>query len=488
MIGHSHTDNDETASHSDEEKQLLINPDTKEPNNVDDSGSSNNNDVEAGAEPVRARTKLTMYSVGISCIAAVGGLLFGYDTGVVSGALPLLEDEFSLSAVEEEAFVSAAVAACVVGALVGGPMSDRIGRRPTIIFAAVLFAIGAAVLTISTKYWMLLVGRIILGFGVGKASMISPVYIAEASPQQFRGALVTLNNFAITGGQFVAYVVAALFSKVNDGWRYSLGLSGVPAVILFVGMLAAPESPRWLVGHGRADEARRTLLRVYGGNAAEVEREVEDINDALSKHVEVHLREVFTRRMRRPLAIGILIQAFQQFCGINTAMYYSATIIKMAGFDDNSTAIWFSTLVALGNAFSTVICLFLIDRVGRRKLLCVSLSGITLGLTVLGLAFYLNDHGEMSDKASGFTAVGALVFYTLFFALGMGPVPWALTSEIFPLKLRGVATGITTTANWLSNLIVSMSFLSLMSLITKAGVYWLYGGVCIVCLIFVLIL
>lgn len=463
------------GEHSDEEKQLLIKGATNEPNDYEE-------------EKIRPKTKLTLYSVGISCIAGVGGLLFGYDTGVVSGALPLLEEEFSLTDVEEEAFVSAAVAACVVGALIGGPLSDKIGRRPTIIIAAILFAIGAAVLTISNAYWMLLVGRIILGFGVGKASMISPVYIAEASPQRFRGGLVTINNLAITGGQFVAYIVAALFSKVNEGWRYSLGLSGVPAVILFVGMLIAPESPRWLIGRGRTDEARKTLLKVYGGCVEEVEREINEINEALSKHVEVKFREVFTRRMRRPLVIGILIQAFQQFCGINTAMYYSATIIKMAGFEDNSTAIWFSTLVAFGNAFSTVICLFLIDRVGRRKLLFLSLSGITVGLGVLGLAFFLNENNSISDKASGITAVCALVFYTLFFALGMGPVPWALTSEIFPLKLRGIATGITTTANWLSNLIVSMTFLSLMSLITKAGVYWLYGCVCIICLIFVIFL
>lgn len=434
------------------------------------------------------KTKLTLYSVWISCIAAVGGLLFGYDTGVVSGALPLLEEEFSLSDFEEEAFVSAAIAACVIGALIGGPLSDKIGRRPTIIIAAVLFAIGAAVLTISTAYWMLLVGRIILGFGVGKASMISPVYIAEASPQRFRGALVTINNFAITGGQFIPYIVAALFSKVNEGWRYSLGLSGVPAVILFVGMFIAPESPRWLISHGRTEEARKILLKIYDNSDEETDREITEINDALSKHVDVKFREVFTRRMRRPLVIGILIQAFQQFCGINTAMYYSATIIKMAGFNDNSTAIWFSTLVAFGNALSTVICLFLIDRVGRRKLLFTSLSGITFGLVVLGLSFFLNERSMISDKASGITAVCALIFYTLFFALGMGPVPWALTSEIFPLKLRGIATGITTTANWLSNLIVSMTFLSLMSLITKAGVYWLYACVCIVCLIFVIIL
>lgn len=463
------------TTNDDEEKGLLAD------HNIDGS-----NECERGS--LLGQTKLTLYSVGISCIAAVGGLLFGYDTGVVSGALPLLEEEFSLSEIEEEAFVSAAIAACVVGALIGGPLSDRIGRRPTILIAAVLFAIGAAVLTVSNAYWMLLIGRIMLGFGVGKASMISPVYIAEASPQRFRGALVTINNFAITGGQFVAYIVAALFSKVNEGWRYSLGLSGVPAVILFVGMLMAPESPRWLIGRGRTDEARRILLKVYGGCKEEAEREINDINDALSKHVDVKFREVFTRRMRRPLAIGILIQAFQQFCGINTAMYYSATIIKMAGFGDNSTAIWFSTLVAFGNALSTIICLFLIDRVGRRKLLFLSLSGITFGLAALGLAFYLNEHSMISDKASGITAVCALVFYTLFFALGMGPVPWALTSEIFPLKLRGIATGITTTANWLSNLIVSMTFLSLMSLITKAGVYWLYGCVCIVCLIFVIFL
>lgn len=530
----------------------LLQQQQQEEKNVEEEETVEGGGKEEGQlAEVRHESGLTARCIAVSGVAACGGLLFGYDTGVVSGVLLLLEEEFALSAFEQELFVGSAIAACVVGSLLAGCWTnDAFGRRPTLLGSAVFFALGAVVLAVAQHFSVLLVGRLLVGLAVGAASLTSPMYIAETAPPRQRGALVTLNNLALTSGQLLAYALASLFVAGGDtalssssalllsssatpaftnAWRWLLGLSGVPAAVLLVGMLVAPESPRWLVAQGddRHEATARAVLRslLFGTRSSTplsqqqriIDAHVQQIKEAIRTEAGAQdsgaaadatkgrspvvvlaqslvpcclsgLDEAQRRKLRgvrRALVVAVGVQAFQQLCGINTAMYYSATIIRNAGFS-TTLAIWFSTAVAGANAFSTLVSLFLVDRAGRRVMLCISLLGIAPALVLLGLSFDLSESGLLAQRTCGLMAVGALVVYTLMFALGMGPVPWTLISEVFPMHLRAAGNGIATTTNWLTNLLVSLSFLSLMELLTKAVVFWLFAGICVVALAFVL--
>lgn len=402
---------------------------------------------------------------------------------------------------------------------------------------------------------MLVLGRSIVGVGIGLASMTVPMYIAEISPSRFRGAMVTTNVLFITGGQFIAYLVAAGFANVDQGWRYMLGLSGVPAVIQFVGMIFMPESPRFLIGADKLDAARQVLTRM---GIANVESEVSEIRATLDQQAQqqASFRDLLDPKIRRALIIGMSLQAFQQLCGcarrarprmtssdprrgsINTAMYYSSTILKMAGFPDNQTAIFFSVFVALTNMAFTIVGMYLIDRAGRRPLLIYTLPGCIAGLALLGGAFYMllgvstkqddcalydgcapcqldklcgfcsdtltclagdavgpangtcsawiHDGACNDSVIGGWMALLSLVVYVAFFAVGMGPVPWAVQSEIFPINVRGKANGLATASNWTANLIVSSTLLTLFNSISQAGTFWLYAGFAVAAWIFVI--
>lgn len=413
----------------------------------------------------------------ITVFTSIGGFLFGYDTGVVSGSILFIETEYNLSSFEIELFVSIAVAGAIVGSIISGPVSDKLGRKKSISFSAILFVGGSIVLGFAPKYSALIVGRFIVGFAIGVAANVVPLYIAEISPAKYRGSLVTINNLCITSGQFISYLVASGFSHVNEGWRYTLGLAAIPALIMFFGMVfIVPESPRWLYLMGQEDEAISILKRIR--NTDDVEEEVQEIKESrVSSGMSQFKSILYDRVIRRALLIGCSLQFFQQFCGINTVMYYSASIIKMAGINDNSKAVWFSTAVAGANAVFTVVSLFLIDRVGRRKLLLSTMIGMIAGLLFLGLAFFFS---YRDPKSTGIFAIVSLVLYVAFFATGMGPIPWAVNSEIYPSNFRGIGCGIATTVNWSANLVVSFTFLSYVNAVTPSGAFWTYAGIGIV--------
>jgi SP family myo-inositol transporter-like MFS transporter 13 len=373
--------------------------------------------------------------------AAIGGFLFGFDTGVISGALLYLKIEFSLNDWQQEFVVSAALVGAIVGAFFGGPLGDRLGRRPVVAMASILFIVGSIILAFSWSFVMLLVGRLIVGMGIGVASNIVPVYIAEISPAQSRGALVTVNVLCITFGQFISYLTNSAFSYLPQGWRWMLGIAAVPGAVQLIGLLCVvPESPRWLISKGR-DECARNILIKFRPHLSSVDSEIEDIKASLRQESNSY-KELFAPGTRRALVLGVLLQAFQQFAGINTAMYYSATILQMAGYKDPQSAIWLSDAVAFTNALFTIISIVLIDRIGRRKLLFVSLGGTIIGLLCLGVAFFIASNYGIQI---GPFALGSLVVYVMFFAIGMGPVPWTVNSEIFPLKIRSLGNSIGTT-------------------------------------------
>ncbi|KAK1307706.1 putative inositol transporter 2 [Acorus calamus] len=442
------------------------------------------------------------YILRLAFSAGIGGLLFGYDTGVISGALLYIRDDFrsvDRKTVLQETIVSMAVAGAIIGAGVGGWMNDKFGRRISILIADVLFLIGALVMALAPTPEVIIIGRVFVGLGVGMASMSAPLYISEASPARIRGALVSTNGLLITGGQFLSYLINLAFTKVPGTWRWMLGVAGVPALLQFFFMWGLPESPRWLYRKGRVAEAEDILRKIYP--AHEVEGEI----DALKTSVENEIAEdgsigetnIFkkiykawtTVVVRRGLIVGITCQVAQQLVGINTVMYYSPTIVQLAGFASNKTALALSLITSGLNAIGSIVSIYFVDRTGRRKLLLYSLIGIVL---LPGACLASNPTVRSACRGEhrpwytqgcpsrfGWLALIGLALYIISYSPGMGTVPWIVNSEIYPLRFRGLCGGMAAVANWVSNLIVTQTFLTLTERLGTAYTFLLF---CIVSL------
>ncbi|EQC41799.1 hypothetical protein, variant [Saprolegnia diclina VS20] len=477
----------------------------------------------------------------LTCCSCIGGFLFGYDTGVISGALVSMQGSdggFSLTTLQSETVVSAAIVGAILGAAMGSYGNDRFGRKPMILASSTLFTLGAAAMGLASTLSILITGRFVVGVAIGVSSMTVPVYIAEASHPASRGTLVSLNTLMITGGQFAASVFDGFLSTTPQGWRYMLGLVVVPSVLQFIGFLMLPESPRWLNDKGFRVAAQDALLRIRG--SADIYDEWElmvaeaDASDLREKNFVADLK---APAVLRALTLGCGLQILQQLCGINTVMYYGATIVQMAGFNDPSTAIWLAALVAFSNFAFTIVGIFLVDRAGRRPTTLWSLAGVVLALTALGTAFHLAEsvsipvHGVgacasfgtcfdcVANPGCGYCAatntclpgsdvtpldaflcenkrlnwsfhtcptkssvyswliVGAMFAYLACFASGMGCMPWTINAEIYPTSVRSAAIGLATTSNWVANLVVSYTFLSITEALSPAGAFYLYAGI-----------
>jgi SP family galactose:H+ symporter-like MFS transporter len=404
-----------------------------------------------------------------AAISALGGLLFGYDTGVISGAILFIKQDFSLSSTLEEVVVSAVLIGAVIGAILGGPMADRLGRRKSLLLSASVFALGAIGTGLSPSVGVLIAGRIIVGCAIGAASFIAPMYISEVSPHKIRGRLVALNQIALTSGIVIAYLVDYALSNVQ-GWRWMLSLAAIPAVVLGVGMTFMPSSPRWLITQNQDKKAEDVLGRIRSKD--EIGRELKEIRISLRKQTK-DWTALKSPLIRSALVVGIGLAIFQQVTGINTVIYYAPTIFQFAGFKSASAAILATVGVGLINVLMTVVASQLLDRVGRRPLLLVGMIGMVISLVVLGIAFWIPNQGQIV----GWIATISLAAYVGSFAIGLGPVFWLLISEIYPLSVRGLAMSIATVANWLSNLIVALTFLSLVGSIGRPGTFWLYAAI-----------
>ena len=392
------------------------------------------------------------------------------EAGVISGALLFIKSQFGLSVFHEELVVSVVLVGAAIAALGGGRLADRIGRRATLLITGVIFVLGAILCAIAPSVNVLLVGRILVGLGIGFASTVVPLYISEISPASARGKNVSLFQLAITIGILAAYFVDYSFAG-SQGWRWMLGLAVVPGLLLSLGMLPMPETPRWLVRSGRSEHARRVLEKIRGRNT-KVDDELADIEASLAVSQEHgSWKDLFSPAVRPALIIGVGLAIIQQITGINTVIYYAPTIIRSSGMPSASGAILATAGIGLVNVLMTVVSMWLIDRVGRRPLLLWSLGGMVVTLGLLGLLFRVEHNGG----SLALLAVITLMAYVASFAVGLGPVFWLLIAEIYPLKIRGEAEGAAASANWTFNFIVSLTFLSLVQSIGTSLSFWVYG-------------
>jgi sugar porter (SP) family MFS transporter len=428
--------------------------------------------------PAGVHHKISGFVILVSAIAAIGGLLFGYDTGVISGAILFIKEQFKLGSTMQEITVSAVLVGSVTGAALGGILGDRFGRRHMIILAGIIFGAGAILTAFTPSLPILIAGRIIVGIGIGIASFISPMYISEVAPKSIRGTLVFLNQLALTFGILLSYLVDYLFTKVPDGWRWMLGLAIIPALVLSLGMAKMPDSPRWLIMQDKGRKARTVLTKIRGTKS--VDGELQEIHDSLATEGTSKWSDLFSPALRLPLMIGIGLAIFQQVTGINTVIYYAPTIMEFSGMKSAGASILATTGVGVINFLFTIVGSWFVDRAGRRPLLLTSLIGMAVSLGLLAIAFQL----PQLASSLGIAVVLILMLYVASFAIGLGPVFWLLISEIYPLNVRSKAMSVATVANWGANLIVAVTFLSIVKALGRPGAFWLYAALTVLSVIF----
>jgi SP family arabinose:H+ symporter-like MFS transporter len=421
------------------------------------------------------------YIYRISIVAAIGGLLFGYDTAVIAGAIGFLRDKFELSAAMMGWAASSAIIGCVFGAMFAGKLSDEFGRKKVLILTAILFAISAVGSALPNNLTQFAIARFIGGLGVGAASMLSPLYISEVAPANIRGKLVTGYQMAIVLGIQLIYFVNLQISNLGDeawnveyGWRYMLGSEALPA-ILFLGMLAiVPESPRWLSKIGMREKSQGILKRINGdAKADEIQNEI----DEALKEEKGTIRELLAPGLRRALIVGVFLAIFSQITGINAIMYYAPEIFKSVGFGTES-ALLQTVIIGSFNIIFTFVALWLIDKAGRRPLLLYGVSGMAICLAAIGLVFY-------TGSTSGPWVLVFILGYVACFAASLGPIPWVIISEIFPTKTRGQAMSLAVLTIWVSVYFVTQFFPVFLESIGGAFTFWIFMVNAVILVVFV---
>lgn len=420
------------------------------------------------------------YLIFVSTVAAMGGLLFGYDTAVISGTVESLRAHFHLDPLSLGWVVGSALVGCVLGAAVAGKLTDALGRRAVLAFSAVLFLASGVWCYLSPSVSQLVAARMIGGIGVGFASLMVPVYIAELAPPRNRGALVSLNQVAILVGMVFSYFANAWIGRIGDGawltetgWRVMLGAEAAPALVFLMLSLMIPESPRWLVKRGDTKAAAGILERLHGARAAS--RELSEIREAIA-HEQGTVAELFRKETRRTLFMTMALALFQAITGINIVMYYAPTIFASAGIG-TGTALDHSVIIGLVMTAFTVGSMFLVDRLGRRPIMLLAAAGMGLSLALLGLMF--------ADAAGDSTWLLIWVLtYVSSFSIGMGGIYWVVVSEIFPTRVRGAAMSLSVVFLWGGNYLVSQFFPAMLAAL-KGNVFHVFAAMCLICFIFI---
>ncbi|MCK5272511.1 MAG: sugar porter family MFS transporter [Sedimentisphaerales bacterium] len=428
-----------------------------------------------------------LYVVLVSMVAALGGLLFGYDTAVINGAIGPLEEHFNLDPQFQKGWVAAsALLGCVLGVALAGVLSDRFGRKKVLVVSAVLFLISAIGTALPKDITMFVIFRIIGGVGVGAASITSPMYIAEISPARMRGRLVSVNQLAIVAGVLAVYFVNYFIAQQGDaawnvqyGWRWMFGSELLPAMLLLLLLFVVPESPRWLAKQGQSDTALGILSRI--GGAEHAQTELAEIKNAIAQE-SGSLRQLFQPGMKIVLVIGVVLAVLQQVTGVNVFMYFGTEIFKKMGSSTNAALL---QTVAVGsvNLTFTIIAIWTVDRLGRKPLMIIGASGMAISLLAMGgAAFY-----QKTDMWILFFMLG----YIACFALSVGPVTWVILSEIFPTRIRGRAMAVAAVFLWTANFVVTQTFTMmdesqwLTEKFHHGFPFWLYGALSVVLAVFV---
>lgn len=419
-----------------------------------------------------------LYVYLISIIAAVGGFLFGYDISIISGAAIFMKQEFNLSGASLGFLMSSAQIGCIFGAMLGGTICDRYGRKKALFFSSILFGISTIFTAFAPSVGVFNVFRMIGGLGVGLASIVSPMYIAEIAPSSIRGRLVTLNQFAICIGLLSA-VIVSYFMSFSLGWRWMFASQSIPILLFIGGLFVIPESPRWLVKKNRNKEAFLVLKRINGESVAQ--SEMKEIKESLQSE-SGKFSELFQKGIRLALIIAVCLAFFQQWSGATPMLLYAPLIFQKAGFTQASDAIFQSVMLAGWLVLCTIFALWLVERIGRRRLLIVGSLAMAIGLVCTSLFFYLKMEGIFLLFMM-FVSIGA-------YSMSLAPLAWLIMAEIFPTRIRGVAMSIASVVLWVSTVMVNQLFPVLSNLSEEVlgsefGIFLIYALVCVITAIFV---
>jgi SP family arabinose:H+ symporter-like MFS transporter len=422
------------------------------------------------------KNKQKKYLTLVTSVAALGGLLFGFDTAVISGTTPYIKPFFNLSDIGLGWTVSSLLFGCIIGVLLSGKPNDLFGRRPTLMASAFLFIISAFGSAISSQLFMFIGFRIIGGLAVGIASVVSPMYIAEISPTAKRGRMVSFNQLAIVVGILLAFSSNALLVNLGDNnWRWMLAVMGIPAILFLVFLIFSPESPRWLIQKNRSDIAFKILEKINGTNYATIELETIQYSIQAEKDTGTYA-DVFSPKMRPILLIGVFIAVFSQITGINSIMYYAPIIFQKIGNNANSAVIQ-TAFVGGTNLVFTFLAILFVDKIGRKPLLIAGSAGMMISLIGIAIAFYL----EMFD---GFLVLIFILMFCGSFSASLGPVSWVMISEIFPNKLRSKAMSIAVMSMWLANFLLILVFPFTLNWLGGATTFLIFSFLCLILLLY----
>jgi SP family sugar:H+ symporter-like MFS transporter len=416
---------------------------------------------------------------------ALGGLLFGYDTGVISGAILFITEDFALSPFMQGAVVAALLLGAMVGAAAAGGLSDRMGRRRLIIVAAVTFTVGALAAAAAPGAGALVAARFVLGLAVGSAALVVPLYLSEIAPTKIRGAIASLNQLMIVVGILAAFIVNAILASSGD-WRLMLGLAAIPSLILLVGMFFMPETPRFLVRTGEEDEARDVLeeVRPDDERADHPERKIEEIREVDEREEGGGLELLKAKWVRPALVVAIGLAVLQQLIGINTIIYYAPTTLTSVGYGPES-AIYANLVIGTLNVAATIVAIRIVDRVGRKPMLLAGLVGMVTSLTVLGLSSELLAKPTSAGDPAAVITLLCLAGFIVSFAATWGPVVWVMLPEVLPLSVRGTAMGVAVCLHWGANFLVSQTFPVMLDSWGAGPVFLGYAGIGVLAFLFV---
>ncbi|CAG9297376.1 sugar porter family MFS transporter [Celerinatantimonas diazotrophica] len=412
-------------------------------------------------------------------LAALAGLLFGLDIGVIAGALPFIKQTFTLTDHQQEWIVSSMMAGAAIGAIGSGKLNVILGRKQSLMIGAILFVIGSLGSAFATSPEMLIVMRVLLGLAIGIASYTAPLYLSEIAPENIRGSMISMYQLMITIGILVAYVSDTLFSY-HGAWRWMLGIITIPAIVLLIGVFFLPDSPRWLAARGDDNKARR-VLEMLRDSSEKAKHELDEIRNSLKVKQGGFALFRANRYFRKAVYLGVLLQVIQQFTGMNVIMYYAPKIFDLSGFTSTSEQMWGTVIVGATNVLATFIAIGLVDRWGRKPTLKLGFLVMAIGMGVLGAM--LNMGVASMDMNAKYFAIAMLLMFIIGFAMSAGPLIWVLCSEIQPLKGRDFGVTVSTATNWIANMIVGATFLTMLQSFGNANTFWIYGSLNVVFII-----